>query len=147
MDLPDYTTMVNRRDTFRHDLWGRGRYPSRGKLPNAEDELLHFKQQWWTTREKLRPDWGKKRKSSDPVDLLPLEVQAGIWCQCEVETISTRGLSVEESCGCCMVLQKNLSLKPLPFTIQWTVWVWKPCSRGDLHNQQMEGQDQLKEDI
>ena len=45
MDLPDHTAAVNRRDTFGHDLWGQGYYPSRGKLPNAEDELLHSKQQ------------------------------------------------------------------------------------------------------
>ena len=41
MDLPNYTTAINRGDTFCHDLWGRGCYPFRGKLPNVKDELLH----------------------------------------------------------------------------------------------------------
>ena len=45
MDLRDHITMVNMRDTFYHDLWGRGCNPPRGKLPNAENELLHSKQQ------------------------------------------------------------------------------------------------------
>ena len=101
MDLPDYTTMVNRKDTFRHYVWGRGCYPSRGKLPNAEDKFLHSKQQWWTIGKDPRPDREKKRKGSDPVGLLPPEAQAGIWCQCETEAISMRGLSVEESRRCC----------------------------------------------
>ena len=99
-DLLDHTTTVNRRDTFCHNLWGQGCYPSRGKLPNAEDELLHFKQQWWTTGEEPRFDRGKKRKTSDPIGLLPLKAQAGVWRQCEVQAISTRGLSVKESCRC-----------------------------------------------
>ena len=101
MDLPDYTMTVNMRDTFSHDLWGRRYYPSRGKLPNAEDELLHSKQQWWTTGAEPRSNRGKKRKSNDPIGLLPLEAQAGVWCQCEVKAISARGFSVKESCGCC----------------------------------------------
>ena len=101
IDLPDHTAMVNRRDAFCHDLWGRGCNPPRGKLPNTENELLHSKRQWWTTREKPRSDRGKKRKSSDPIGLLPPEAQIGIWCQCEVKAISTRGLSVKESYGCC----------------------------------------------
>ena len=103
MDLPNHTTTVNRRDTFCHDLWGQGCYPSRGKLPNVEDELLHSKQQWWTIREEPKSDQGKKRKSSDPIGLLPLEAQAGVWRQCEVETISTRGLNVKESYRCCQI--------------------------------------------
>ena len=91
MDLLDHTMTVNRRDTFYHDLWGRGCYPSRGKLPNTEDELLHSKQQWWTTGEEPRSDRGKKRKNSDPIGLLPPEAQVGVWRQCEVK----------ESCRCC----------------------------------------------
>ena len=48
-DLPDYTTTVNRGDTFCHDLWGRSCYPSRGNFPtlrmssftpSSNDELL-----------------------------------------------------------------------------------------------------------
>ena len=101
MDLPDHTATVNRRDAFCHDLWGWGCNPSRGKLPNAENKLLHSKQQWWTTGEKPRSERGKKRESSDPIGLLPPEAQIGVWRQCEVEAISTRGLSVKESCGCC----------------------------------------------
>ena len=101
MDLPDYTTTINKRDTFRHDLWGRGCYPSRVKLPNDEDELLHSQQQWWTTRKELRFDRGKKRKSNDPIGLLPPKAQVGVWRQCEVEAINTKGLSVKEGCRCC----------------------------------------------
>ena len=41
MDLSDYSTTVHRGDTFCPDLWGRGCYPPRGKLPNTEDEILH----------------------------------------------------------------------------------------------------------
>ena len=45
MSLPNDTATVNMRDTLRHDLWGRGYDPPRGKLPNAEIKLLHPKWQ------------------------------------------------------------------------------------------------------
>ena len=109
MDLSDYTVMVNKRDAFRHNLWGRGYNLPRGKLPNAENELFHSKRQWWTTRGEPRSDRGKKRKSSDPIGLLPPKTQAGVWRQCEVEATSTRGLSLKESCRCCQkpILRKS----------------------------------------
>ena len=49
MDLPDHAMMVNKRDALRHDLWGQGCNPLRGKLPmlrtnsftpSGNDELL-----------------------------------------------------------------------------------------------------------
>ena len=101
MDLSDYTVMVNKRDNFCQDLWGRTCNSPRGKLPNTENELLHSKRQWWTTGEEPRSDRGKKRKSSNPIGLLPPKAQARVWHQCEVEAISTRGPSVKESCGFC----------------------------------------------
>ena len=42
VDLLEHT-MINKRDAFCHDLWGRGCNPPRGKLPNVENELLHSK--------------------------------------------------------------------------------------------------------
>ena len=101
MSLPNDAATVNRRDTLHHDLWGRGCDPPRGKLPNAEKKLLHPKRQWWAVGRELRSDRGKKRKSNDPLGLLPLEAQAGLRRQHEAEAIGTRRFSVKESCACC----------------------------------------------
>ena len=101
MDLSDYTATVNKRDAFRHNLWGRGCNPPRSKLCNAENELLYSRRQRWTIGGKPRFDRGKKRKSNDPIGLLPPEAQAGVWCQYKVEAISTKGFNIKESYGCC----------------------------------------------
>ena len=101
MDLSDHAMTVNRRDAFHHDLWGQGCNPPRGKLPNAENELLHSNRQWKSAEGEPRSNRGKKRKSNDPISLLPPEAQVGVWCQCEDEAIGTGGFSVKENCGCC----------------------------------------------
>ena len=99
MDLSDHTAMVNRRVALHHDLWDWGCNPPRGKLPNAENKLFHPKRQWWATGGEPRLNQGKKRKNNDPISLLPLEAQEGVWCQREVEAIGTRGFSIKESHG------------------------------------------------
>ena len=48
-----------------------------------------------------RSDRGKKRKSNDPLGLLPPEAQVGLRRQREAEAIGTRRFSVKESRGCC----------------------------------------------
>ena len=100
MGLPNDAAMINKRDSLRHDLWGRGCDPPKGKLPNAENKLLHPKRQWWAAGREPRSDRGKKRKSNDPLSLLPLEAQAGLRRQREAEAIGTRRFSVKESRGC-----------------------------------------------
>ena len=44
MDISDYTSQVNRRDTILNDVWGRGRYSFGDWIPNAEDEFFRFEQ-------------------------------------------------------------------------------------------------------
>ena len=36
MDLPDYTTTVNRRDTFLHDLWSKAVIPLKVNFPTLK---------------------------------------------------------------------------------------------------------------
>ena len=99
MDLLDHAVTINRRDAIRHDLWGRGCNPPKDKLPNTENELLHSKRQWWTTGGEPRSNRGKKRKSNDPIGLIPPEAQAGVRRQCEVKAIDARGFSVRKVVG------------------------------------------------
>ena len=101
MGLPNDAATINGRDTLRHDLWGRGCDPPGGKLPNAENKLLHPKRQWRAAGIEPRSDRGKKRKSNDPFGLLPPEAQAGLRHQCKAEAIGTRRFSVKESHGRC----------------------------------------------
>ena len=104
MGLLNDATMVNRKDTLCHDLWDRGYDPPRDKLPNAENKLLYPKRQWWAVGREPRSNRGKKRKSNDPLGLLPPEAQVRVRRQREAEAIGTRRFSVKKSRGCCQGL-------------------------------------------
>ena len=45
LDISDYASQVNRRDTIFNDIWSRGRYSFGDLIPNAEDEFFHSEQQ------------------------------------------------------------------------------------------------------
>ena len=99
MGLPNDGATVNGRDTLRHDLGGWGCNPTGSKLPNAENKFLHPKRQWWAAWGEPKSDRGKKRKSNDPLSVLPPETQTGLRHQRKVEAIGTRRFSVKEGRG------------------------------------------------
>ena len=101
MGLPNDAVMINERDTLRHGLWGWGCNPPGSKLPNAENKFLHPKRQWWAVRKEPRSDRWKKRKSNNPLGVLPPETQVRLWRQRKAEAIGTRRFSVKEGRGCC----------------------------------------------
>ena len=45
LDMSDYVSQVNRRDTILNDVWGQDHYSFGDWIPNAEDEFLRSEKQ------------------------------------------------------------------------------------------------------
>ena len=101
VDISDYTTSINRRDSLFHDLWGRDCYPYRDWLPIIEDEHFYSEQQWWIAGKEFGLNQREKRKGNDTTSLLPPETQAKVRYQYEVTATNARRLGVEKSFGKC----------------------------------------------
>ena len=99
MGLPNDAATVNGKDTLHHDLRGQDCDPSRGKLPNAENKLLHPKQQWRAAGREPRSDRGKKRKNNDPLGLLPPEGQVGYDVNVKLRPLASGDLVLRKVMG------------------------------------------------
>jgi len=62
---------------------------------------IRFGKQWQPTRKEPRPSWRTKRKCHASISMLSAEAQVGVWLKSEIETVSTRRLSVKKGCGYC----------------------------------------------